>query len=295
MESTVVVNIDTAIEGVNNAFAMFRDLIDGSFISEAVDTPPAVLRRRATHITSLRQMHRSLQRIVGVIGTYGSAVDDKHKNEIEHIRQVLSASETTASETSETPAPGIPIVAPVAVLPPLVITKRMAPVGAGLSIPARWLPADVSTIDAVKAAITHPDLYYVPSWGHFAFRVGEMVFHSGMGEIFINGEETSPVRVKDCKHPLGSCPGGSHCTYYHDPVVWAGSKDVKNFMSDSWLYSRSVIGRRPRYGTRRLGCVRHAISDLGRITDDDLTRFLTQIPHDLICAILATRELAARC
>jgi len=168
-----------------------------------------------------------------------------------------------------------------------------------VSLDATIVPETAKTPRDVFAAVTTPELYYIPRWDHFAVRVGAVVFHGNVGHIYpASRGQRAPERVKECRR-RGACPslqGGAPCSYYHDPVeAYADGgairqpQDVRNFIADSWVYSPATPRYGARYGSRRIGSRDALTSDLQEISAADARRFFAQTAHDILCSIVLAK------
>lgn len=297
--------IDTAIAGVGRIFAQLQADIETTFGTPIDSIGISGLRRRADLIAQIRYLSIETGALTKNVIAYGLGADTRHAAEVARVRESLvSVTDTstprrrswsTVRSKRPPPAGGAaqaagPVLAPSSV-PPTDGVPHPAPVCAGVTLRAIWLPPDVGALSDVAALMTRPDIYYVPKWGHFAIRVGEIVLHANVGKIFANGRDIAPTRVKDCRHPPGRCPRRAACTYYHDPATVAGSTDVKNFMSDAWHFSPTTCGSRARYGIRRVGSVDTLACDLQNISRIESQQLVHQAAHDILCAILSVRAV----
>lgn len=166
-----------------------------------------------------------------------------------------------------------------------------------VSLDAVVIPENLWEPREVFAAVSTPELYYVPRWNHFAVRVGAVVLHGNVGRIYPTDGRESLVKVKECRL-RGECPSlrprGPPCTYYHDPAAagaaaGAAAADVRNYVADSWVYSPAASRYSVRYGSRRLGSREALATDLQEISAGDARRFLDQVAHDVLCAIILAK------
>jgi len=139
----------------------------------------------------------------------------------------------------------------------------------------------VSTFGQVAA---DGQLYYVKNADHFAFRLAGKLFHGNIGTIYI--DEASPARVKNCRYETGACRR-PNCEYYHPPTIKQRvsvrqSKEYRNFVASSWLYSPA--GGRQR--SRRFGSRPNLDLDIVDMAGEDIDRFHDQAMHDLLCSLL---------
>jgi len=123
------------------------------------------------------------------------------------------------------------------------------------------------------------ELCYIEDKNHFAIRINGILFHGNIGYIYINNN--NPDKVKSCK--FGKLCNKLNCNYYHDPTIYPNSKDVRNYIANSWLYSTS-----PKYATksRRFGSKSLLEIDMNNLTDEEVKRFMDQAIHDILCCLL---------
>lgn len=140
----------------------------------------------------------------------------------------------------------------------------------------------VSTWSEVTA---NGELYYVENCGHFAFRIAGHLFHAGIGTIFTT--ESEPTKIKECMYGNGC--NRADCTYYHDPLRCPGSKDIRNYAANSWLYSTPGSALRQRSNSRNYGSLQYLDSDIQQMKPPDCRRFVEQAAHDIICGLLLFR------
>lgn len=171
----------------------------------------------------------------------------------------------------------IKIMPPVSTQTPATMTSySRVKFTEALSLPAIKVP----TFDYVKS---DGELYYVESADHFAFKLAGKLLHGNIGMIYT--EEKNPEKIKDCKFAT-SCMKHDRCDYYHDPYKFPGSKDHRNFIASSFLYSppNSDYKNRPR--SRRFGSREHLDKDIVGLGEEEISRFHDQTMHDLLCTML---------
>jgi hypothetical protein len=143
-------------------------------------------------------------------------------------------------------------------------------------------------LSLVAKIINSPDdadgadgLCYVPRMQHFAINIAGHTFHGNIGRIFT---QNVYEKIKDCRY-VGTCTKGALCEYYHNPTLFHGSTDCRNFLAHSWLYG----DRRARtFGSRdRLDI------DIVTVTNDEVARLQDQIMHDILC-FLVFKEFTQR-
>lgn len=126
------------------------------------------------------------------------------------------------------------------------------------------------------------NLYYVTSCSHFAINIGGFLFHGNVGIIYTDSDE--PQKIKCCKFTDG-CNRMSICRYYHDPTIFVGSCDCRNYIASSFIYN-SPSEFRNRSRARNFGSLEHLDADILGITDDEKNRIYDQTMHDLLCALV---------
>jgi hypothetical protein len=177
------------------------------------------------------------------------------------------------------------------------INRRNVPLAEGVSLEAQVIPAAVWDAREVYEKVGAGGLYYIAAWDHFAARCGPMVFHGNIGKIYPvaeHGAPRTPALVKECRS-RGQCaslrPDGPPCTYYHDPLECPGSRDVRNFIADAFLYLPPTVPGARR--GRRIGSRDSLATDLADITASDARRFIAQTAHDILCSLLLAKYALA--
>ncbi len=139
---------------------------------------------------------------------------------------------------------------------------------------------DAIVVNALHQVKQDGELYYIPHMDHFAINITGSVFHGGIGKIFTDNK--SIEKIKDCKFSQ-SCAKQNNCNYYHDPVSFPGSKDIRNYTSNSWQYtnekSKSNKGR-------TFGNITTIETDAQLMTADDINKFYDQTMHDILCSLV---------
>jgi len=172
------------------------------------------------------------------------------------------------------------------------VTRQLITLQGAVGIDAQIIPATLSTTAEIFAAVKSGDIHYIPQWNHFALRIGECVLHANIGRVYGGASRSAvprdmPERVKECTRR--NCGGTTEgCNFYHDPELHPGSTDVRNFVSESWLYCPAVVPA--RYGSRRIGSIVSLESDLELMSLDDSRRFIHQATHDILCAVIIWRR-----
>lgn len=211
---------------------------------------------RAAQAADIQTADNILAKLKGV-GTEWNVVTRKKEARIRH---------TYAGVTAEGP--------PILTYPTGPI-KSLIKFTEALSLPA----IVVGSFDAVKQ---DGDLYYVEPADHFAFRIAGQLWHGNIGSIYT--DDKNPEKIKDCKFARSCLKQGS-CDYYHDPLHFCGSRDHRNFIASSWLYSPPTqYKNKPR--ARKFGSRDHLDLDIVGLHADEITRMRDQAMHDMLCAML---------
>ena len=122
-------------------------------------------------------------------------------------------------------------------------------------------------------------LYYIENANHFAFVVSGVMFHGNIGTVYT--DEKQPIKIKNCAYG-DTCVKKSHCDYYHDPAVHAGSKDIRNYMSGAPAARFGRPRARPSRATLAI--------DLTTITQEINTQNKESIMHDILCAFCTQKN-----
>ncbi len=161
-------------------------------------------------------------------------------------------------------------------LPPLSGTYERIPITSSIvlnAIPVRGF-ADVRC---------DGNLYYVGSCSHFAIIINGMMFHGNIGIIYTDTED--PEKIKDCKFVDG-CNRANSCRYYHDPTIFHGSSDRRNYIASSFIYTSPHAIYKNRSRSRRYGSIEYLDSDILGLNDEEKNRMYDQVMHDLLCALV---------
>lgn len=288
---------------------------------------------RARKISELRAIHTELQKITSMVAQCGMKAETLHEDELQALQGYIASAtkgrprrgepwkdkERTArvlmsdpksdpktdsktgpksdSKTGPKTDPKSDIewvsAAPVAELGAPGPSRCRIELAEQVSLDAVIVPDSLEGSREILAAVGTSELYYIPQWDHFAVRVGAVVFHGNIGQVYSGGSRSAqktPKRVKECRHH-SDCPslrGGARCSYYHDPAE-GHSRDIRNFIADSWVYVSATSRHAARYGSRRIGSREALASDLQSITHVDARRFLAQTAHDILCSIILAK------
>lgn len=147
-----------------------------------------------------------------------------------------------------------------------------------LSLPA----INVATFDDVLA---DGRLFYVSTVNHFAMYIGRTLFHGNIGTIYTN--EKQPSKIKNCQHHNADyAPKQNKCTFYHDPMLFNQSTDIRNFVANSWLYSARTTDDPTTNKYRKFGSLQHLDEDIKFVNSDDINKYRDMVFHDLLCVLI---------
>jgi hypothetical protein len=116
---------------------------------------------------------------------------------------------------------------------------------------------------------------------HFFILICGLLLHGNIGIIYTN--ERNPQKIKNCKFP--KCTK-TNCLYYHPPTTFNGSRDYRNFIAGSWMYSAPASPLRNSHKNRVLGSRENINIDMTIIDEEDREVFYDQLIHDILCAML---------
>lgn len=279
--ATITKEIDSRVCSLQRIAAQLKQHAEEAQLKGAILNLEAI-ESRANCIAVMRHMHTELQKLLALVAKNGQNAEIIHRNEIKVAQEgLVRAQDTHWGRAAAPPEPRAAV--PAAPRPPNPRARVPVAEGTDLALEATVLPEALRRPAEVFAAIQGGELYYVPAWRHFAFRVGPCVLHAGLGRIYRPGE--TPERVKECYRQ--GCTGRG-CRYYHDPEVYPGG-DVRNYMADSWLYMPP--GAMTRYGGRRFGSSGSLEIDLRTMTPEDARRHLHQTTHDVICSLILWQQV----
>lgn len=157
-------------------------------------------------------------------------------------------------------------------------STTLVKVSASMSIPAIVVPS----FDLVKQ---NGELYFVEDAEHFAFRFAGQLFHGNIGNIYV--DERCPDKIKDCKF-ADLCMKKEGCDYYHNPRIFPGSKDRRNFTANSFLYNPASA--RPRPQACRFGSRDSLDSDILCMQPGDISGFNDRAVHMFLCSLLLNQS-----
>lgn len=171
--------------------------------------------------------------------------------------------------------PSKPVLGPPKVDSPAESRYSRVKITEGLYVPAIHVPsfADVKQ---------DGNLYFIERSEHFAFKIAGYMFHGNIGVIYT--ESTEPEKIKDCKY-VGTCTK-ENCPYYHDPALFDGSCDQRNFIASSFIYTPPHSAYKNKSRSRRFGSRDHLETDIVGLSEEERSRFYDQTMHDFLCAML---------
>ena len=109
--------------------------------------------------------------------------------------------------------------------------------------------------------------------------------YGNIGNIYIN--EKNPVKIRDC-HFGASC-NNDDCKYFHNPLLYDNSKDVRNYIANSWLYwSNSTDNKHRRFGSHDM-----IDTDMVVMKQEEKSLFGEQVMHEILCMMLLAKYVRA--
>lgn len=297
---------DTASYDSVDVLSTIKGAIDDICSDKSMFVPPAdvalgLARRRADTIATLRTIKQDLDTLMKFVDNKLEISSQIYSHEVAAMNKFIhsgkhadsptmtvvnsahgntaesrNTEESTSAARSKSLPPGLSTLVdrPCSLL--YAAPRQVSAVQSIMITPALSLKA---TVISNQSQLREENcLYYIPSTNHFAFKLFGRLFHGNIGTIYTS-ETYTPEKIKDCKF-AANCTKGVKCDYYHDPLKFAGSRDVRNFIATSWLYSpfnRSgrVFGSRPNLDL-----------DILKVTPDDLSRLHDQLAHDFLCLML---------
>lgn len=164
-------------------------------------------------------------------------------------------------------------------------SRAVAP-GIGLhSRPQRITVSPSISMDAI--VVITPDavrqdgyLYYISTWDHFALRINGHLFHGNIGVIYDRPSDS--IKTADCKYK--NCRHRATCAYYHDPSIFPGSNERRNYYNAALTYSPSDS---PRGRSMHFGSFSNIENDINHVDATSASMMRDHTMHDLLCAMIA--------
>lgn len=162
---------------------------------------------------------------------------------------------------------------------PVVTAVKKSPV-----VIAPGIMLDATHVDTFDNVKSDGELYYVVPNEHFAIRINGILFHGNVGTIYNDGPTL--VRTAECKY-LKGCTRPS-CEFYHDPIEFPNSSDVRNYHNSAFSYSPA---RDKRFNQlRHFGSLPNLKADVIELTPKDTKLLRDQAFHELLCAMIAAKH-----
>ncbi len=149
--------------------------------------------------------------------------------------------------------------------------------------PTLTLDAFVIAPNSLEFLPEQGKLFYIPEYDHFAIKICGHILHGNMGTIYTTNDKT-PKFIKPCRYNQGC--NKENCDYYHDPVINSGSKDIKNYTANSFLFAHFGSNHGARREMRRFGSRDTAEIDIKCVTEENVALFEEQLMHDIISYLL---------
>lgn len=271
---TLLEKIDTMVCSFHSIINTLKSSVEETRQEKQIYNP-VVFESRLDMISTMHHIRRELQKLVSIVEKNGNAAESLHKSEIKNTQNILNyvkkdlLKQTVIPLHLETEIPNFYSVK----------------ISGDICVDAIILPMTLKTVPEIFKAINSNNLYFIPQWNHFAVRIGDCVLHANIGNIYTNGNTETLKRIKECKRT--NCTG---CSYYHDPELFIGSTDVRNFMDTSWHYTSIIPSC---YGIRRIGSINHIETDIHMLNLSDARKFIHQTSHDIICSIILWKYIAS--
>ena len=115
-------------------------------------------------------------------------------------------------------------------------------------------------------------LYHIKSLDKFGFWLNGHLMIGNIGEIY--SHEKCPQKIKVCSGG-SNCKNINKCTYYH-----AGTKDIRNFISGSFVYNRT------QKSGRNIGSRSSLMTDVNKATSQDIELLNDQAVHEILCNLV---------
>jgi hypothetical protein len=236
-------------------------------------------------IKQLEVCAKSIPLLLGKISAELDRAKATHSAEMTTLKEFIAKNKKareartgnpTAEYKSYAGAASQPAVQPRAPQPKLEAKYTKVKLTEALSLSA----VNVPSFDAVKQ---DGDLYYVEPANHFAIKICGALLHGNIGTIYT--DEKNPTKIKDCKFTR-SCVKKDKCDYYHDPMKFDASKDYRNFIASSFLYSPPNLQFKSHFLSRKFGSRDNLDVDMSNLADEDVEKFYDQTMHELLCSLL---------
>ena len=144
-----------------------------------------------------------------------------------------------------------------------------------------FLNADV--IYSFSQVAENGKLFYIEGANHLAFRLAGRLFHGNIGNIYYKMKD--PKKIKECKF-RDKCSKKYICPYYHDPLKYPDSNDIRNYISNSWIYNPTLSQYKNKFNSRQIGSRDNLDQDIHRINTEEINRFCDQTMNDILCMLL---------
>jgi hypothetical protein len=131
------------------------------------------------------------------------------------------------------------------------------------------------------------NMYYIPRANHFAQYINNKLYHGNVGIIYNN--EKFPIKIKNCQyHSFDYNPKLGKCNYYHDPILYPESNDVRNYVSNSWKFMKSNDNKSEIKNNKdnTFGSINSIEEDIRDISTDDISRFNDMTFHNILYSMV---------
>lgn len=227
------------------------------------------MKKDLSNINDMIQAHNTLSDLLNDLKSRIEYNISEHNKMKQEVSQAVHESQTGRFATKNTECPCLISAGSLDYITgPLRPVNQVEgiPISPGLVLPA----IQVEEKNMIRA---DGSLYYIKPLNKFGFWLAGHIFVGNIGEIYTH--EKSPQKIKVCSNGA-NCKNISKCTYYHP-----GTKDVRNYISGSWIYSaRNKNGR-------TIGSRSSLKNDLENSGNPDIDLFEDQVTHDILCSLVS--------
>lgn len=255
-----------------------------------------------SNIQSRDIMIQDLTDILATLANISNAINKKivkykedQQNEIQSLENFIASKKkgnghgwTTVGSNGKTPKKSTLAIsstsstssASLTITPTISILKREI-VRAPIKI-SELVSITATVVQSFDQVMQNGDIYYIEPCAHFAIKIAGKLFHGNIGRVYNDERAHTPSKIKACKY-APKCDKSNKCDFYHDPMIFKGSADTRNFIADSWIYTPVTSKHDQRGAMGRKVSSRDSLDvDLLTITDEDVSKYGAQLMHDLL-------------
>jgi len=244
-------------------------------------------KERKSTIAAVGQFLNSITTAVESLKKEFNNLKALHADEIDMIKRVIDDQAAAAPKQSP------PVAEPTSTDEWITIAKKNRP--ARQLPPAStknttvtvkdWITLDALRVEKFDQVKADGELYYVEPAGHFAFKVGNILFHGNVGVIYYDDEHILS-RTTECKYHAKGC-SRDMCEFYHDPLIFPDTSNVRNYHNSTFSYSPA---KAKKFGhMRHFGSYSNLSEDISELAKKDAVFLRDQAFHELLCALIASK------